>query len=145
MEKFQIESKNFQIAISNDWRWGKIPEWDEESLSLGFAMTEHNVYVGTAGDDYSRSAPIGVIVFNPDESPESAELEEYIYKGMIPFVSGYKKMSFCSSLDSQQDKITLTLNKPHASFRLWVEAKDYPTKIIICFEDSHSSILQFYP
>lgn len=139
MKEFQIESSSFQIAISNDWRWGHIPEWDEESLSEGFTATEHNVYVGTAGDDYSRSALITVTVFNPDECPDKAELDGYIDKGRIAFVSGYKKMSFCSSLSDQESKITLTLSKPHASFRLFVEATDYPTKVCVWLEDAFSS------
>jgi hypothetical protein len=140
MKKFQIESSNFQIAISNDWRWGHIPEWDEESLSQGFTATEHNVYVGTAGDDYSHSAFITITVFNPDEFPEPAELKEYVAKGTIPFVSGYKKMSFLPSLSTKQEKVTLTLNKPHASFRLWIESNDYPTRIIICLKDAYTSM-----
>lgn len=135
-----MESNNFQIAISNDWCWGQIPDWDEESLAEGYAATEHNVYVGTAGDDHSRSASITVTVFNPDEFPESTELNDYIYKGAIPFTSGYKKMSFCSSLDSPQDKVTLTLNKPNASIHLWVEAIEYPTKVIICLKDAYASM-----
>lgn len=140
MKKFQIESNNFQIAITNDWYWGQIPEWDEESLSQGFAATQHNVYVGTAGDKYSHSELITVTVFNPDECPDKAELAGYVDKGRIAFVSGYKKMSFCSSLSSKHgDKITLKLSKPKASFRLLVEESDYPTKVTICLEDAYSS------
>lgn len=137
MEKFQIESNNFQIAISNDWRWGHIPEWDEASLARGFAATEHNVYVGTGGDDYSHSALITVTVFNPNEYPDEAKLNGYVSKGVIPFVSGYKKMSFHSSLGDHESNRTMTINKPNASFQLWVEAVDYPTRIIICLEDAY--------
>jgi hypothetical protein len=140
MKKFQIESNNFQIVISNDWRWGQIPDWDEESLSQGFAATQHNIYVGTAGDDYSHSAPVTITVFNPDEYPEKIEFEDYVDKGRIHFVSGYKKMSFLPSLSRGEPKITLRLTKPNSSFHLWLEETEYPTKIIICLEDSASVI-----
>ena len=134
VKTFLIESHNFQVVITNDWHWGKIPEWTAKSLRKGIASTEHNIYVGTAGDDLSRSAHIAVTVLNPDEDPQPY-ITECSSKGVFPFISGYKTISMRPFVNSP-DGVSLSLSKPNSSFRLWVENTEYPTRIIIQLVES---------
>lgn len=127
-----IESDSFQIAV----RSGKlIPQWDEQSLSIGVADSDDGLLIATYPDTEFRNRSIPVIIMDAGEELSAKQkkefvlLGEYVLKAEEQIVDVGCIPSVCEGTSGR-----VKVNRKKFSIEVWGSDAQDPKKIILRFK-----------